>query len=207
MLTCENIACRRGDRLVFEHLGVTIGAGTPLVLRGANGSGKSSLLKIMAGLNRPEQGRVLWDKEPIGYYADYGQAIHYIGHDNALKPQLTVLENLMFWASLREAEIMAPAALTYFRLEDKADMPVNWLSAGWKRRVALATLLASQAKLWLLDEPTTNLDEEGKEILQNVMNTRLEQGGMIVIATHAVELVPKASMLHLSDFMPEEAAA
>ncbi len=156
-----DIACRRGERLVFRGLSFALEAGAALVLTGANGSGKSSLLRLMAGLLPPHTGSLRWAGEPIaGDPAAHRARLHLIGHQDALKPVLTVLENAAFWAGLRGAASAAAAsALERLGLSHLADAPCRLLSAGQKKRLSLARLLASSAPLWLLDEPTTGLDE------------------------------------------------
>ncbi|MCH8154165.1 MAG: heme ABC exporter ATP-binding protein CcmA [Proteobacteria bacterium] len=156
----RDLLCVRGERRVFEGLSFALAAGGLLVLTGPNGSGKSSLLRIMAGLLRPAAGALLWDGTPVRDDPDAQAArLQYLGHLDAVKPVLSAAENLMFWAALHgggAAEVTR--ALDGFDLGALAEVPGRMLSAGQKRRVALARLLAAPAEVWLLDEPTVGLD-------------------------------------------------
>ncbi|HEX2114080.1 MAG TPA: heme ABC exporter ATP-binding protein CcmA, partial [Alphaproteobacteria bacterium] len=153
----EDLACVRGERLVFENLSFRARPGEALLLMGPNGSGKSSLLRLMAGLLAPASGRLLWGGSAIIDDPDSHRArLHYIGHLDALKPALTVSENLAFYAALRgrpaDADTLG-SAISAFHLDKLADTPARFLSQGQRRRTALARVLAAPAALWLLDEP------------------------------------------------------
>src|SRR6185312_7906971 len=153
----RSLACRRGERLVFAGLDFVVPPGGALVLTGPNGSGKSSLLRLMAGLTPPEAGLLGWDGVPLRQDpAAHRARLHFIGHHDAVKPVLTVAETLAFWAGMRGSGDIT-AALQRFRLAPLAQSPCRLLSAGQRRRLALARLVASPAALWLLDEPTTGL--------------------------------------------------
>jgi heme exporter protein A len=186
-LAGEGLACRRGERLVFARLDFRLAAGDALVLTGANGSGKSSLLRLMAGLLVPAAGRLLWGglplaREPAAWHA----ALHYVGHLDATKPALTPREMLLYWAALRNpaGEPAIPAALAAFGLTAVADWPCRWLSAGQRRRLALARLLAAPAPIWLLDEPTAALDSDGEARLAAAIADHRARGGRVAVATH-----------------------
>jgi heme exporter protein A len=204
----RGLACRRGGRLVFQGLDFALGDGGALLLVGPNGSGKSSLLRVMAGLTPPAAGSLAWDgtslvEDPAAHRA----RLHFIGHLDALKPVLTAAETLAFWASIRGGEPAAQAAaLERFHLQPLADLPCRFLSAGQRRRLALARLLASPAPLWLLDEPTTGLDEESTADLLAAIAAHRSQGGMVVAATHLDLPLPGAARLALQDFAPRRAA-
>lgn len=200
MLSLENLTLRRGGRALFTGLGFSLMPGSLCVLRGANGTGKSSLLKTIAGILKAEEGAILWQGVPIAESPDFLHQMLYIGHQNAVKRNLTVIENLAFWADLYDTAMLIPAALHCFRLEEVAEMPCGKLSAGWQRRVALARLVAVPSTLWLLDEPTTHLDEEGATLLNNLITTRCNQGGIVVMACHGEVGVKPASLMHLEDF-------
>jgi len=159
----RSLACVRGERRVFQDLDFAVPPGGALVLTGANGSGKSSLLRLMAGLLHPTAGDLLWDGRPVAEDAEGHRArLHYLGHLDAVKPVLTLAENLAFWARLRVASgggtLRIAAALAAFDLTALAEAPGRRLSAGQRRRLALARLIAAPAELWLLDEPTVGLD-------------------------------------------------
>ncbi len=199
----NDLVCVRGERTVFERLSFSIGDGDALVLRGPNGSGKSSLLRIMAGLLHLESGELLWNGLDVTQDLHlHRTGLHYVGHQNALKPLLTVTENLAFAASIRSAETRCRDALEAFALANLAELPVRLLSAGQRRRLALARLVASPASLWLLDEPTNSLDEDAVAMLQSVINSHRARGGMVVLAAHGTLAMAAPTELDISDFSP-----
>jgi heme exporter protein A len=198
----SGLACRRGERLVFAGLDFAIVAGDALLLTGPNGSGKSSLLRLMAGLTPPESGSLAWDGGAITEDPGAHRArLHFIGHQDALKPGLTAAEMLGFWAGMRGATNVLPA-LQRFRLASLADWPCRLLSAGQRRRVALARLVASAAPLWLLDEPMSGLDAEAMATLTAVIEEHRSGGGRIALSTHAPLPLAGAATLSLADFQP-----
>jgi heme exporter protein A len=201
MLVCENLEVCFNDEILFEKLGVSLQAGSLLYLSGRNGSGKTTLLKIIAGLNLPTAGKISWNNINIlDDYHNYCNNLNYIGHKNALDASLPVIDNLSFWSKMHGSEELLLAAMNYFGLLKLADMPIAELSAGWQRRVSLAKLICCYAKIWLLDEPETNLDVEAKNILENLIKIRTEQGGIVIIATH--QQPPKEAMtLNMEDFI------
>lgn len=203
-MIAENLACRRGDRLVFARLDCQVPAGGALIVTGANGSGKSSLLRVLATLLVPTAGRLLWDDAPVAAsLPGYRAAVHYLGHLDALKPALSPRETLAFWAAQRNAgpeRVMT--ALAAFGIEGIADWPCRWLSAGQRRRVALARLIAAPAAVWLLDEPTAALDRDGEERLNAALASHRAQGGRAIIATHAPIVAESAETLALDAFAP-----
>ncbi|MDE2227417.1 MAG: heme ABC exporter ATP-binding protein CcmA [Alphaproteobacteria bacterium] len=195
----EGLACRRGERRVFQGVAFALAPGGALVLAGPNGSGKTSLLRLMAGLARPEQGRVDWDGAPIADDpAAHRARLHYVGHQEAVKLALSAEENLGFWAQMRGSAAGTTAALRRFRLDPRASWPARYLSAGERKRLALARLLASPVALWLLDEPTTGLDAESVEILLAVIAEHRRGGGCLAVATHAALPLPGARTLSLA---------
>lgn len=184
-LVARGLACRRGDRLVFADLDFALGAGSLLRLAGPNGSGKSSLLRLVAGLLPPAAGTLEWAGEPAGSSEGFRQALRFLGHQDAVKPVLSVRENLRAAAGL--LGIARPAladALERLGLVELADLPVRFLSAGQRRRVALARLALGPAALWLLDEPTTNLDSAGTAAFMALLGEHRRAGGMALVATH-----------------------
>jgi heme exporter protein A len=175
----EQLAIRRGERLLFSGLDLRVGAGEAVALTGRNGAGKTSLLRAIAGLLRPEAGVVRFE----GLEAD--EALHLIGHSDGLKPGRTAWEELCFqalWTGGSEAS--ARAAARAFDLERLLDLEIRRLSAGQRRRVALARLAASPRPLWLLDEPMAPLDAAHRAAFGDYMAGHLEGGGMIVAAVH-----------------------
>lgn len=201
MLTCHNLRAIRGEKLLFDHLGFSLRPGNALVLRGANGSGKTTLLRMMAGLMPPAKGEILWKQQPVRDNAAYQEAMLYVGHQNAVKPELSVYDNVQYWSALRGTEMLVPAAMQFFGLWAMMDIPAGQLSAGWQRRVALARLLAIPALVWLLDEPAANLDAEGRDMLAGLVATRVRQNGIVVLSSHAPELEAGTAQLHLEDFL------
>lgn len=197
--TGEGLACRRGERRVFKDVAFALAPGDALLLGGPNGSGKTSLLRLMAGLARPEQGVIAWDgnaiaDDPVAHRA----RLHYIGHQEAVKLALTAEENLAFWAGMRGTNGCVVDALHRFRLDARAAWPARYLSAGERKRLGLTRLAVSPATLWLLDEPTTSLDAEASEILLTAIADHRRAGGCVVLATHAPLPLPGAQMLSLA---------
>lgn len=190
----RSLHCRRGGRDVFAGLSFALPPGGALLLTGANGSGKSSLLRLMAGLLKPAAGELLWDGQDLAEAPEeHAARLHYLGHLDAVKPVLSVAENLRFWAELRSGkgipEATLTAALERFALAELADLPGRLLSAGQRRRLALARLLAVPAPLWLLDEPSVGLDHASTGRLAAAIAGQRAAGGRVVVATHtALEL-------------------
>ena len=184
-LTAERLACARGDRKLFENLSFRVKAGQALAVEGANGSGKTSLLRLIAGFLSPAAGRlIVQDANGDSDDAEErGKKIGWLGHHDGLKPQLTVQEQLTFWAALyrgiANAEVLAQVGLAR-----QADLPCRYLSAGQKRRLALARLQVSGRPLWLLDEPFAALDTSGQALVAQLMALHCGQGGIIIAATH-----------------------
>lgn len=186
----DNIGCVRGERQVFTGLDFAVPTGRALLLSGANGSGKSSLLRIMAGLLRAEAGTLLWNGADTREDEDaHCRRIAYVGHADPVKPALSVRENLAFWARLYGLDASEDAALIQFGIAQLADMPARYLSAGQRRRLTLARLAvgrnsAAGPPLWLLDEPATGLDDDAVAMLANTVLAHLSQDGIAVIASH-----------------------
>ncbi|MBS0247467.1 MAG: heme ABC exporter ATP-binding protein CcmA [Proteobacteria bacterium] len=183
-LVSENLACERGGRRVFADVNFAVSAGEAMIVTGRNGSGKSTLLRVIAGLLRAAAGRVGLSGGPDE--ASLAEQAHYLGHLDATKPSLTVAENLQFWARFlgAPADVPVAPALDAVELGSLADLPAAYLSAGQKRRLSIARLLAVKRQLWLLDEPTSALDTQSQGRLAAFMREHLAGGGMIVAATH-----------------------
>jgi len=197
--TGEGLACRRGERRVFQGVAFALAPGGALLLGGPNSSGKSSLLRLMAGLDQTEQGVITWDGGAIADDpAVHRTRLHYIGHQEAVKLALTAEENLAFWADMRGTANGATDALRRFKLDARATWPARYLSAGERKRLGLARLLASAAALWLLDEPITSLDAESTEILLTAIAEHRSAGGCVALATHAPLPLPGAQTLSLA---------
>ena len=180
-LTGSNLACVRGSRQVFRNLSFVLEGGEALLVTGPNGAGKSSLLRLVVGLVRPTGGSI----ELAGADAELtiAEQAHYLGHLDALKPSLTVQENLGFWIDLLGAGAATPA-LAAVGLDGLARLPAAYLSAGQRRRLSLARLIAAPRPIWLLDEPTSSLDAPALEMLATLMRGHLAGGGLILAAAH-----------------------
>ncbi len=206
----SELACVRGERLVFAGLACRVTGGGALVLRGANGSGKSSLLRLMAGLARPAHGLLSWNGEDVRDDPEaHRRRVHYVGHLDAVKPVLTVHEQLAGWGRLaglsrRQADTGAGDALARFGIDHLADVPGRYLSAGQRRRVALARVLVAPASLWLLDEPRTALDADAVARLDRVMEAHRAAGGIIVLSLHGGGDPIGATSLDLGAFAPDD---
>jgi heme exporter protein A len=186
-LAVDDIHVWRGDRHVLKGVSLRLGPGELLHVAGPNGAGKSTLLRVVCGLLRPEQGRVRWAGVAIADDpAAYQAALAYASHEPALKADFTALENLRFAVGLkrRVTDVELQAALAEAGVAACAELPARVLSAGQRRRVALARVLAVQAALWLLDEPYTNLDASGAELLSRLLERHLDGGGSALIVAH-----------------------
>jgi len=196
VLQVDGVAAFRGGRLVFRDLGFTVPAGEALILTGPNGAGKSTLLRLLAGLLPPAAGRVLWQGEDA--LADlplHARRIAYVGHQDAVKPGLTAAENLAFTARVGGAPV--DVGLAGMGLSALADLPARMLSAGQRRRLALARLALSPALLWLVDEPTLGLDARAVELFGALVSEHRARGGLVVAATHAALPLAGAAELRL----------
>jgi heme exporter protein A len=197
-LTAEKLACARGERRLFDALSFQVRAGQALAVEGANGAGKTSLLRLLAGFLAPAAGRVFirQDGKDSDDAEDRGKQVGWLGHHDGLKPQLTVAEQLAFYAGLYgplrpaspatspvngggKAEVLDRVGLTR-----QADLPCRYLSAGQRRRLALARLVISERPLWLLDEPFAALDTSGQALVAQLMAIHCGAGGIIIAATH-----------------------
>lgn len=210
----ESLVCVRGERTVFQGLNFTLEPGGALILIGPNGSGKSSLLRLMAGLLKPYDGRLLWDdQDALDDIDEHGAKLHYVGHHDAVKPVLTANENIRFWAELRGVDKDGvngggvERALAALDIQHLYDVPGRFLSAGQKRRVNLARILAAPAPLWLLDEPTTALDKATIKRLEQAIQVHRDTGGMVVLSTHADVNMPGAKVLDVAQFAARAAYA
>jgi len=184
-LTAENLACARGDKRLFDGLNFHVTAGQALAVEGANGAGKTSLLRMIAGFLAPAAGRIVI-KTAASENDDAeerGKTIGWLGHQDGLKPQLSVREQLDFFASLYATKADG-TVLEQVGLARQADLPCRYLSAGQKRRLGLARLLAVKRPLWLLDEPFAALDASGQRLIAHLMARHCGEGGIIVAATH-----------------------
>ena len=184
MLTVENLDCIRQEKRIFSDLSFQLQAGEVLWVKGRNGAGKSSLLRIVAQFLKPAAGRLLWQGTEISEDPDaYLKSFEYIGHQDALKSALSPRENLQFWMQYRGSNGLT-AALAALELNEIADYPARNLSAGQKKRSNLARLIACPSPLWILDEPISSLDAHHIDLFRNLLKTHIENGGLALLATH-----------------------
>ncbi len=178
-LIAENLACDRGDARIFESLSFSLGAGEGMLVTGPNGTGKSTLLRVLAGFLPASEGVVQLDLGSMAMHA------HYLGPKNGMKSALSVAENLDFWKEYYGSEtISAYQALERVDLAHILDAPFSYLSTGQQRRVAIARLLLNERPIWLLDEPTSGLDLRAEKLFADLVAEKIAQGGMVIAATH-----------------------
>ena len=203
-LEAHDLMCIRDDRTLFEHLSFHVEPGQVLLLEGRNGSGKTSLLRTLCAIRLPDAGRITWDGEDIFELGpEYHAHTAYVGHKDGVKLELTPVENLTMAKGLGDPndDISIEEALEKVDLYGFEDVPARNLSAGQQRRLALARLLVTRAKLWILDEPFTSLDREGIALVERLMDSHIGAGGaMIMTSHHEVHLTtPNVRVLNLSE--------
>ncbi|OWS69361.1 heme ABC exporter ATP-binding protein CcmA [Polynucleobacter aenigmaticus] len=188
ILEARAITCVRGDRELFSRLDLQVSAGECLHIRGENGVGKTSLLRLLTGLAPPESGEVLWNGVPIKKESsEYHSKLLFLGHRDALKEDLTALENLRMYAAIDGidlTDVEAFSTLWRFGLKGREDLPVNCLSAGQKKRVLMARMMTRRAQVWILDEPFNALDTQAVLELQSLIGQHLEGNGLVVLTSH-----------------------
>lgn len=188
LLQVDRLACVRGDRRLFSEVSFGLNAGEWMHLQGDNGSGKTSLMRILCGLSHPEAGEVRWAGQPIRQSAEvYRADMLYLGHTLSLKDDLSALENLQFEAAVSGEALdlaQARAGLARLGLRGREHLPLRVLSQGQKRRAALARLLTSRARLWVLDEPFVALDPGAVEQLVGLLGQHVAQGGLVLYTSH-----------------------
>ena len=202
VLSVSDLACARGERLLFYNMNFAVQPGEILLVRGGNGRGKTSLLRLLTGLSKPMAGEVCWRGVPIGQCGErYRMEMAYVGHLNGIKDDLTPLENLRVGAGLAGRDLDEPTAqrtLERLGLGRCLDLPARVLSFGQRRRVALAGLLTAGALLWILDEPLTGLDVHGVALIEALLHEHTERGGLVVMTTHQPLSLPGAKLRPLS---------
>ncbi|PCJ23926.1 MAG: heme ABC exporter ATP-binding protein CcmA [Rickettsiales bacterium] len=202
MLSLHSICFSLGNREVFKDLSLSFLPSSIIYIKGANGSGKTSLMRMLAGIQTPSSGSITFDREALPISMLEKPYCTYIGHKVGIKPELTALEHLEFWAKLYDSAELIDAAIIYFKLEEIIDKKCYELSAGMQKRVALARLIASPAKLWLLDEASSNLDSDNRQLLLNLIITHANNGGITFIACHNEPEIKTAQVLDLAEFLP-----
>lgn len=196
-LEVSGLQVKRGGRPVLEGIGFTLEPGEALAVTGRNGAGKSTLLRAVAGLVPREAGRIDWTSEDVPLV----EATHYFGHLDALKPTLSTADNLALWSKVAgRPGLSAIEALEAVGLDHLEDLPAAYLSAGQRRRVAFARLLLVRRPLWLLDEPTAALDSQSESLFARLMKAHLDQGGLIIAATHQPLGLENAQELVMTGF-------
>jgi len=196
LLEVQGLTVFRGERLIFRNIGFVLPAGGALMVVGPNGAGKSTLLRVLAGLLRPVAGRFLWQgRDALTDPVQHARRVAYLGHADGVKPTLTAAENLRFFARIGKGSV--EAALAAVGLAALRDLPARLLSAGQRRRLALARLVLSSAPLWLLDEPTLGLDQTAIALLGGLIAAHRAQGGAIIAATHLPLPLASAATLGL----------
>lgn len=200
LLQINDLSCIRDDRVLFEHLSLSLDGGQMLLVEGRNGSGKTSLLRILTGLKLADAGDILWKGQSITRLgADYYEAVNYVGHHDGIKRELTCLENLRLVQAMgKPAPIDLDDALEQVLLYRYGDTPVGNLSAGQKRRLALARLLVTESELWILDEPFTSLDKKSMDYFQGVFEQHIQNQGMVVMTSHHEMVMPGPNLKRLN---------
>ncbi|MCS0029135.1 cytochrome c biogenesis heme-transporting ATPase CcmA [Vibrio diabolicus] len=188
MLEVSNLTAIRDERILFENLQFEIKPGELVQIEGRNGTGKTTLLRIVTGLGDREEGIIKWKGEEVEKSRDvFHQDLLFLGHQTGVKRELTALENLRFYQSIqnnRSSDEEILTALTQVGLAGREDVPVAQLSAGQQRRVALARLWLSKQILWILDEPLTAIDKQGVKVLESLFASHADNGGIVVLTTH-----------------------
>jgi heme exporter protein A len=201
MLEASNLECVRGERRLFAGVSFRLAGGEMLYLQGKNGSGKTSLLRMLCGLTPAASGDIRWRGQPIGKLGDeFRSELCYLGHQNAIKEELTPLENIRSSATLAQETLDEDAALDALEqlgLRSRADLACRYLSQGQKRRAALARLVHERRALWVLDEPYVALDAAAIELVAGLIGAHLQRGGLAVLTTHQAVAVPAAALREL----------
>lgn len=206
MLEVKELCAIRDERILFENLSFTIDSGELVQVEGRNGTGKTTLLRIITGLGDRDEGDIFWNQETIESSRDsYHQDLMFLGHQTGVKRELTAFENLNFYQSIHGTKNVTKDALYNALLKvglaGREDVPVGQLSAGQQRRVALARLWLSEQKLWILDEPLTAIDKQGVKVLESLFLNHAENGGIVILTTHQDMFAdnPKLRKIKLGD--------
>lgn len=183
-LEASELACVRDDRVLFSNLSFMLTSGQVLLIEGANGAGKTSLLRILTGFRKPDAGDLFWNEEPIDDTQNFYQDSAYIGHNNGLKDTLTAQENLHYAQALSSTTLSSDEAMEQVGLNGYQDTLIRFMSAGQRRRLALARLLCTHKPLWILDEPFTSLDRASIKLFESFITSHVKQGGLVIMTSH-----------------------
>jgi heme exporter protein A len=201
MLTLDNLTYYIDNKLIFKNIGLSISTTSALIIKGDNGSGKTSLLRLICGLDKSYDGKILWGKNNVeNMRHDFNADLQYIGHNNFLKQHLTIEQNLKFFSKLYDCELALESALSFFEILDQRNIIIKKLSAGIQKKVMLAKLLACPSTIWILDEPLVNLDKKFQDKLLNLIKTRIKEGGLVIIATHNDIFDKLGPTININDF-------
>jgi heme exporter protein A len=200
MLSLNSVCIKVHNLTLIRNFSVTFLPSAIVYLKGKNGSGKTSLLRSIAGIQELSEGNITFGKNNtnIGYLSK--PYCSYIGHKTAVKPELTVIENIEFWAKIYNSYEAISAAIFYFKLEEIANRKCQELSTGQIQKVALARLLACSSQLWLLDEVENNLDSEGKDLLTRLIITKADSGGIIIASSHNEPSIKSSVIINMHDY-------
>ncbi len=198
-LTIENLSGERAGQIIFADVSFCLSKGEALIVTGANGSGKSTMLRVICGLLPARAGRVILSEKEAEPAHEF---MHYVGHLNALKPALSINENLTFWQEFCGDPLLSPSeALEAVDLAGIGHLPAGYLSAGQKRRISIAKLLVSFKPVWVVDEPTAALDKASEEMFGRLVDDHLEKGGIAIAATHKPLGLRKSQTLNMDEIL------
>ncbi len=200
MLSLQSLSFIAQDQKIFQDISMTLFPSSIVYLKGKNGSGKTSLLRMLAGIQKPTNGDITYGKESTLINKFDKPYCTYIGHKTGLKQELSVIDNLKYWAQLYNAEELVDAAIIYFQLQEHVYKKCYELSAGNQKKVALAKLITCQSKFWLLDEIDTNLDDANKKLLINLIVSQADSGGIVFISSHNEPEIKTALTINMSDY-------
>lgn len=189
-LEARKLSCIRDERTLFNDLNFTLNSGQVLLIEGRNGAGKTSLLRILTGFRKPDTGDLFWNDELIDDTQEFYQDTAYIGHNNGLKDTLTAQENLRYAQALAISTLSIDEAMEQVGLDGYQETVVRFMSAGQKRRLALARLLCTHKPLWILDEPFTSLDRASIKLFEKFIETHANQGGLVIMTSHHDTSIP-----------------